>query len=493
MRKALPSTLKVLLPRIDLAVAQWPLQIPHETVLRWLLQFDSNDFDLAVRILENLDVVGAVGVRDALRVAHTKLQRRAAEKGSPIERTNTIYAGVGAASKSGSLIAYHYRVTLGLPEADFVAEDDEKSLSLKNVENIVFVDDVVGTGRSIVKNLRSVVEEVHAAEITRNIFVLTVAGYQDGIEHVAEQIGATVVSALEYDTRDTVAALDAEFYAGLPVAERTSTLERLRAYCRSVSRSELGYGDLGGLLVFDHNTPNTSLPVLWSNGRGWFPLFPRAGRVPTAMKIQKSVEAERSNANNKAPHTPRRDEIEITLFVEGRIDEIFVDRLRARHALASRLGVRDVTAVALGGLYQSERLLELLRDAKKYAVFIVDDDGPTRSARRDERLDGVPVLQLEPFFISLFDFDRLYASERFWRLPDIVADRRDPKWLQAVEQATLKRGSVSASVERIVQTVDDFLDPIKCDGFVSRLKAKVDELFQSSTRNASASKPAQDK
>lgn len=161
---------------------------------------------------------------------------------------------------------------------------------------------------------------MHSLVKPRQIFVLTVAGYEDGIQHVTEDSGASVVTALEYSSRDTVTNMDAAIYAGLPMSEREAMLERIRRYCRSISTSELGFGGVGGLLVFDHNTPNTTLPIIWHRGRGWLPLFPRSTRIPGSAKILKSAEAERGKDDNERPAAGGnigRDEVEITLFVEG--------------------------------------------------------------------------------------------------------------------------------------------------------------------------------
>ena len=41
------------------------------------------------------------------------------------------------------------------------------------------------------------------------------------------------------------------------------------------SRMPLGYGGTQSLVIFYQSCPNNSLPILWSRGNGWRPLFPR--------------------------------------------------------------------------------------------------------------------------------------------------------------------------------------------------------------------------
>ncbi|EKS70320.1 MULTISPECIES: phosphoribosyltransferase [unclassified Caballeronia] len=450
--------------------------------IKWVLQFDVADYPLAVRIIENLDVLGSPQIRSALEVAHAKLQRRISEKGVAVKGNNTLYAGIGNAAKSGALISYHYRVTADIPEDDFYFGDDEDKLDLSNIDNIVLVDDVIGTGKTIGKEVKKVAEEVHSLVKPRQIFVLTVAGYEDGIQHVTEDSGASVVTALEYSSRDTVTNMDAAIYAGLPMSEREAMLERIRRYCRSISTSELGFGGVGGLLVFDHNTPNTTLPIIWHRGRGWLPLFPRSTRIPGSAKILKSAEAERGKDDNERPAAGGnigRDEVEITLFVEGKVDELFIDFMRQDRGLASKLEVKDVRSVALGGLYQSDRLLALLRASKKEAIFVLDDDDPSRRASaRLAALEGVQVMYLKPTFVGMLNISKIYENrDRFPGLPEQTGFVDDSRWLHQVEMALLKRGPIGANAERIFQIISEFLDVTKYDDFVNDLKKNVDMVL----------------
>lgn len=486
MINALPSNLSSLVERIETAIKGWPIHISLDHAIRWVLQFDSEDYSLAVRLIENLDVLGSVQVRSALEVAHTKLVRKISEKGFPMKGDNTLFAAVGNSAKSGALIAYHYRVTADIPENSFVESDEEDQLDLSKIENIVLVDDIIGSGKTIAKEVSRVAEEVYSLSRSRNIFVLTVAGYDEGIKHVIEETGASVVTALEYNAKDTVANLDAVFYQGMPVSERSIALEKIKRYCKVLSRSSLGFAELGGLLVFDHNTPNTTLPIIWSNSKGWLPLFPRAAKIPGAAKVLKSAESERkSNSKQITVVDPisERKNAELTLFVEGKIDEIFVDYFLSKQKLSEKINVGNVNAIALGGLYQSTKLLELLQKSKKHAIFVLDDDvHAKRASARLSDLNKVPVMHLKPSFISMLDINKLYENrERFPELPDNISSADDAKWLHKVELATLRRGAVSANSDRIVQLIDEFLDAEKYEQFCTELRAEADKVFPNSS------------
>lgn len=480
MINALPSSLSSHVERIQAAIGKWPITISLDHAVRWVLQFEAEDYALAVRILEHISVLGSGQVRSTLEAAHTKLIRKISEKGTPLKGDNTLFAAIGSSAKSGSLIAYHYRVTADIPENSFVESDEEDLLDLSKIDNIVLVDDVIGSGRTISKEVKRVAEEVYTLARSRNIFVLTVAGYSDGIKHIVEETGATVVTALEYNTNDTVANLDAKFYSGMPVAERQSSLDKIKRYCRNISTSSLGFADLGGLLVFDHNTPNTTLPIIWSNSKEWLPLFPRSGKIVGAAKILKSTEKEREKKAQVDSVTS-----ELTLFVEGKVDEIFVDYLSKKHGLPEQLGVNSISAVALGGLYQSQKLLDLLKDSKKHAIFVLDGDEHSRKASsRLAALKEVEVMFLAPTFTALLDIKKIYNhKDRFPSLPDQFLPE-DGKWLHEVEMATLKRWSVSANSDRVFEIIDEFLDLEKYENFCKKLKDHTEKLFSDVTLKA---------
>ena len=484
MINALPSSVASILERIEQAVATWPIDVSLDHVVKWVLQFDRDDYAIALRIIENIDVLAQRDVRGAFEVAQAKLERAAVEKGTPIKRNNTLYAGVGQAAKSGGVMAYHYRLTAEIAENDFFAQDEEGSIDFGKIENIVLLDDVIGTGQSVSSDIARIAAEVHSLAKSRNIFVLTVAGYAEGINYVIEETGASVICALEYSSQDTVVNLDAAFYAGMQMSERARILDRIKRYCRLAARSDLGYGSVGGLLVFDHNTPNTTLPLIWARGNGWIPLFPRAGRIPGSAKVLKEVEEERhaeaAADSQPAPVKPPMEAVDLTLFVEGKYDEVFVDVMRSRMGLAERLGVKDVSAVALGGLAQSTRLFDLLRESRKYAVFVLDGDSHSRKlADRIASTENTRKMFLRPTFTAMLDLNKLFAhSNRFPGLPEPGGNLSDERWAKEVEMALIKRGPFASNVDRVIQLVEEYIDREKYEQFVVELREQVDMLLK---------------
>jgi hypothetical protein len=478
----LPSEAKAIVEELEPLVKSWPIEVSMDHVLRWILQFDSSDYAVAARIVRHLSVFGSREIRTALEIAHTKLVRVAAQKAPGIRRDNTLYAGVGSASKSGGMMAYYYRLAVDLPEADFFTSDEGEQIDFAHIDNIVLVDDVIGTGKTVAGEVERIAKEVYSLVKTRNIYVLAVAGYEDGMEHVIRESGATVVAALEYSAHDTVSSLDSLFYKDQSIEDRELLRTTIQRYCRAISTSDLGFGKVGGLLVFEHNTPNTTLPIIWSRGKNWFPLFPRAMKIPGAAKLIKSAkeELEKQEAIPIPVQPPLPETLELTVFVEGKIEELFFDICRNYHHLAERLGVKDVVAVALGGLHQSEKMIEVLRSARKHAILVLDGDEHTRRViSGNNKFSEIPVVFMWPNTIALLDIGRLYSDRVKLRfLPELPpADSADTSWFMEAERAIFKRGSVTSNADRITSIFQEYLDILAYGRLIDEMRGAIARLL----------------
>ncbi len=113
-------------------------------------------------------------------------------------------------------MAYHYRLASQISEADFFTQDEEDDIDFSKIDNIVLLDDVIGTGQSVATDIAHVIEEIHSLSRSRNVYVLTVAGYVEGISRVVEETGASVISALEYSVKTLSPILIARFTRDFP-------------------------------------------------------------------------------------------------------------------------------------------------------------------------------------------------------------------------------------------------------------------------------------
>lgn len=414
-----PQTLTAKLDEIKSIVQKWSIQITFDDVVKWMMQFDNNDFELAYRIIKNLNVIGYEELKSGLNIAYSKLERKSIDKNTKINSKNTLFAGIGEGGKSGAMISYNFRISNELSEENFLDEDSLAHIEKGRIENIVLVDDIISTGNQAIKEIQKLTESLIPLGV-KNIFLLTAVGMKEGIKKVEDETGAYVFSAFEYDVNDTINSFDSSFYEGLEFEQRKQLKERLEYYGKICNpKSPIGYGGIGGLIVFYYNTPNSTLPHIWTTLNSWLPLFKRTLRINGIDSYYKQFE----NLQSQKPK-PKKGKGEFTLFVEGKTEEMFFELLSER--LKEITDSDKVNIVALGGTY-SEKLIENLNKTETKYLFIIEDDPYAPSSYR-ERIDKLfkakPHVNMKPV-LDYFNLETILSDEEFLKgvFPTSVKDK----------------------------------------------------------------------
>lgn len=386
----------------------WKSSILFDEVVRWILQFDPDDYDLAIRIIEHINFLNYSDIKNALSIAYSKLIRKSIDKGTKITHKNTLFAGVGDNGKSGSMVSYHFRIINELSEENFNNENEDSLIESGNVENIVLIDDIISTGTQASKEIKKLTEKVTPFGV-KNIFLLTICGMRDGIKKIEDETKAYTFSAIEYSSKDTVNDLDGKFYQGLMYDERERLKKRIEYYGGiAYSKQPLGFGQIGGLIAFDFNTPNTSLPIIWSNANSWIPLFKRSRRINGISSYYKQFE----KGKGEKVLIKENDNKVLTFFVEGKIEETFFDLLLQKKMLAERLGYQKINVVALGNASMSVNLLKKLQKEEQEQVFVLEDDLNTQKLLPKAPYNSLNIVLMQPNIMSFFKIKDIIKEER---------------------------------------------------------------------------------
>ena len=151
----------------------------------------------------------------------------------------------------------------------------------KDIKAVIFIDDFIGTGRSITKNLNSLVkenEELFAkTRISYHIGVVT--AFQKGKYFIEEFISKHKLLVKIY-VSDILVDEDMVFSSDSSVFSGINDRNTAKDICYSkganlVDYNELGFGDCQALVVFYNTCPNNTLPVLWKKTSRLDPLFER--------------------------------------------------------------------------------------------------------------------------------------------------------------------------------------------------------------------------
>jgi hypothetical protein len=396
---------------LEAVVASWPVDKSFDDVLKWLMQFDNEDIDLAVRIVKSLNVIGFDDLNTSLSIAYSKLERAAIDRKSPISRKNTLFAGIGESGKSGAMMGYNFRVINDIPEENFLTDESLKYLEQGCIDNIVLIDDVIGTGDQATEEIKKLTEKITPFGV-KNIFMLTAVGMGIGIKKILKDTKAHVFSAFEYSDLDTAKNLDSLFYEGVSHESRIKMQARLEYYGKVASEWPLGYGGIGAFISFYYNTPNISLPLIWSSRNSWIPLFKRAVKIDGISSYYKQIDSALSK-RKKENTRPTQKIRELQVFVEGRIDEAFFDYVIS--AIESPY-FEKISIVSLGG-FGSRSLFENIARLSENYLFILEDDDRApigHLERLKKNLEGHPHIDVAPP-ANFLDINALRQDERWGR------------------------------------------------------------------------------
>lgn len=256
--------------------------VTNATIESWLNQFGLTDRDLAARILDAVEFYGQSQIHAAYRQALSSLEGWHPKASRRMGRWR-FAAMSGSAGESGDAMLYQFRVANGLDarannnlfasrsdlfRQPLLPEDDPQKLGENDV--VVLLDDFSGTGKQVCDAWNDPVTSFGAllAGVGR-VYLILVAAAAAAREKISNETGLRPIMAHELSERDNVFSESCTHFSA---ADRTKLLH----YGKIADRQRpKGYGDCGFVVVFQHRSPNNSIPILHADNRNWTGLFPR--------------------------------------------------------------------------------------------------------------------------------------------------------------------------------------------------------------------------
>ena len=205
------------------------------------------------------------------------------------ELATTRFVGTGNPSDSGTHLLYYFRQENQLDRDLFVSahelldQDDATGRAILEgtVTRVVFLDDFCGSGRQAIRYSTSIVEKLKTAAPKLETRYHVLFATSRGLEEVRKKT--------RFDVSSSVCELDPSFKSVSPESRyfRNAPQEIDRDFARAMClkygkqiepSSPLGFGGCELLIGFEHNIPNNTLPIIWSEGhtgRHWVPALKR--------------------------------------------------------------------------------------------------------------------------------------------------------------------------------------------------------------------------
>jgi hypothetical protein len=153
-----------------------------------------------------------------------------------------------------------------------------------DVKTVVFLDDFIGSGQSLQKQLKMLASN-HGHTLRNqnlNFFYIAVAGFQHG-QKAVEEVISDLHLPLKLHVCDSLDESDRCFNK----SSRYFPDEHERIQARQIAHdfgfqlvreNSLGWGNCQSAVIFPDNCPNNNLPILWAEVNSWQPLFRRITR-----------------------------------------------------------------------------------------------------------------------------------------------------------------------------------------------------------------------
>lgn len=262
----------------DIVSVRFYNQITPYDVIRWLFNFDDEDVELAVQLLEHVVFLRDDDVKGRLYEQVMKL---------PKDRTKHIVP-LGKPGKSGAAISYWIHGLMkrnDLQSMNFHSSV-EAFISYRNSvawetlnDVVVYVDDFIGSGGSVVESLsldkKRVRPEVLSDACSGRLYIVAAIVMDNGYSKITKDIsGAVILGDSHCKGFDPHKKIFGSYFKTKAVREMCYKYgEQLYKGC------PLGYKNTQSLVLMQHSSPNNTVPVLWSDnqylGRIWTPLVPR--------------------------------------------------------------------------------------------------------------------------------------------------------------------------------------------------------------------------
>jgi hypothetical protein len=284
-RETLPS-IKELLKQIMLTndIIWYEKQYNKHVIDRWLSNFTGECFsieyehNLALWLLANFVYYNENEVRNLCKIIfqdflHYMLKNDYLMKelnvNNAIEsilNTSRFYY-LGKPGESGPYILYYFRQENNLPIKYFIPHPIKLG---EDTNNVVFVDDVSISGTQAEKYIN---RETRDLDSDKREILLTLISTED-VKKTLEKNGIEVISCITLDNRSKCfSAKSSIFYY---FKEHRDNCKKFATYYgkKICSTSPLGYKSGEYLFGFYYNTPDNTLPIIWSDN-GWVPIMKR--------------------------------------------------------------------------------------------------------------------------------------------------------------------------------------------------------------------------
>ena len=261
-------------------------KIESAKVRIWLDQFDTpEDQRLMYILLSKVNVYHEDRIRSKMHEAFRIVTRNMRTVVGPRERVRR------------NIVVSHLDTTIGKSGSEYCKLfKDENRIWFESVmsldvfrqrldkehdfQRLVLIDDFSGTGHTIVEGLDRNLKILRKAnDLNVQIIVIVIVGFEEARENIERFVEDNDLDAVIHFC-DELGEGDKAFSPMSHTFPNTTQRDRAKQIAEAkgvqLERNQpLGFGGMEASIAFYQSCPNNTLPILWSDHKGWIPLFPR--------------------------------------------------------------------------------------------------------------------------------------------------------------------------------------------------------------------------
>ena len=262
-----------------------------DRLLNWINQANNEEQKVFLKLLENFAYYTHERVNNIFKDLHSSFT----EEHSSILKNfkenayeNTLFLPVYKNNKDRtSSYDMHgcYRITNGLSKHCFKTDlyflKKDSDFPIEKIDNIVFIDDMIGTGKTMKKFLESIFEECAEEVAIRNkrFFLIVLEACEEGINFINKFVEQQMIDlTIIYSNLHKKAFSNQYIFLSDELNSSKKLIYDLEVKINNNKLDNvLGYKGSESLMAFYHNTPNNTLSSFWKENEiiNWNPLFPR--------------------------------------------------------------------------------------------------------------------------------------------------------------------------------------------------------------------------
>lgn len=286
--KELPSENKLKDQIMLTSVNVWNHQISKQDIEEWLTNFKSEVFDisyerqLALWLLANFVYYNDDEVKHLCKtlyrdfIHHMLENKKSTHKDLKLLCNNILskskFYPLGRPGESGAYILYYFRQENNLPIDNFISTPE---MLPTDIDTIVFVDDVTLSEGSRHSQAFSYLEKTTRKHFKGKKIVLITLIASEKAKRYLQQKGYDVISCIVLDKRNKCFTTESNVFHHFP-KHRINCKKFAEHYGSKLdANNPLGYKNGQFLFGFFYNTPDNTLPILWSETNGWKPVIKR--------------------------------------------------------------------------------------------------------------------------------------------------------------------------------------------------------------------------